>query len=387
MDKLRNRRHPMRLALLWALLTIFLISGLPSLGRAQTDLERYQQELEEVSQRIKLQQKQLQQINRQEKSVVGQLNYLEATIDQTESEIDYLQKRQRILNNQIGYTQDDLKRAQSNLDQRSKILNARLKEIYCCGDAQYLEVLLESTSMSDFLTRYDLLQKMVGQDLELLQEIEQQQAYIAARKADLENRQQEAIESQQQKEQKQGLLEQQSQEKERTLASLQDQKEEYKRALDELEATSKQLEGMIRQLQAKSEKPKQGSGGFAHPLPGNTRISSDYGMRLHPILKERRMHTGVDFPAPKGTAVRASQAGEVIFTGWMGGYGQVVIIDHGDGISTLYAHLSTIQTNNGANVNKGDRIAGVGSTGWSTGPHLHFEVRVKGQPVNPHKYI
>lgn len=110
-------------------------------------------------------------------------------------------------------------------------------------------------------------------------------------------------------------------------------------------------------------------------------------MRMHPILKTSRMHTGVDIAAPSGSQVVSTGAGAVIFAGWLGAYGQTVVIDHGGGISTLYAHLSSIQVREGQSVSLGQKIGGVGSTGFSTGPHLHFEVRQNGEPVNPWPYL
>lgn len=371
------------------LLSLFLVLASPGTGelvQAQTDLERYQRELEEVSRQIELKQRQLELAKKQEKTVTGQLNVLETDIDKTETEILYLQKRLNLLDRQIAYAASDLQKAELALEERTRAFASRLKEIYLTGELQYLDVLLESSSLTEFLTRFDLLQKILEQDVELMQEIEQQRLDIATRKVELENKQLQVEQVKSENEDKQEYLRQKRQEKERTLASIQSQKAAYQKALDELEANSRELERIIRQLQPKDKK-LQGSGPFIHPLPGYTRISSDYGMRYHPILKVRRMHTGVDFPAPQGTSIRAAQSGEVIFAGLMGAYGQVVVLDHGGGISTLYAHMSSIGVKVGQDVVKGDRIGAVGRTGWSTGPHLHFEVRVNGSPVNPHKYI
>ncbi|HEY6357291.1 MAG TPA: M23 family metallopeptidase, partial [Vicinamibacterales bacterium] len=123
------------------------------------------------------------------------------------------------------------------------------------------------------------------------------------------------------------------------------------------------------------------SGHFIWPAQGP--MVSGFGMRWHPILGGYRMHTGIDIAAPYGAPIIASDAGVVLFVGWYGGYGNTVIVDHGSGYSTLYAHCSAILVNQGQNVARGQAIARVGATGYATGPHLHFEIRVNGVPVNP----
>ncbi len=128
-----------------------------------------------------------------------------------------------------------------------------------------------------------------------------------------------------------------------------------------------------------------GTGRFIAPVSGW--VSSPYGWRTHPIFKRRIFHTGIDIASGYGVPIRAADSGEVIFRGWWGGYGNAIIIDHGTSISTVYAHLSRIVVNKNIKVSKGTIIGYVGSTGFSTGPHLHFEVRVKGKPVNPRLYI
>jgi murein DD-endopeptidase MepM/ murein hydrolase activator NlpD len=126
------------------------------------------------------------------------------------------------------------------------------------------------------------------------------------------------------------------------------------------------------------------SGRFIRPVEG--RITSGYGMRVHPIFKVRKMHTGIDIAAPTGTPIHAADSGVVVEAGYIRGYGYTVIIDHGGGVATLYAHCSAILVAVGQEVKQGQIIARVGSTGYSTGPHLHFEVRINGEPVNPLSY-
>jgi murein DD-endopeptidase MepM/ murein hydrolase activator NlpD len=127
------------------------------------------------------------------------------------------------------------------------------------------------------------------------------------------------------------------------------------------------------------------SSGFVRPVPGA--ISSGYGVRIHPITGTKRMHNGVDMNASQGDPIRAVKAGSVILASVKGGYGNTVMIDHGGGMVTLYAHQSRIGVSVGQKVSAGAVIGYIGSTGDSTGPHLHFEVRINGNPVNPSKYL
>lgn len=373
--------------LILALVMLMYAPGNPAVTQAVTDMDKYQQELDDISRRIDQQQQQLDQANRQAKSVTNQINVIELDMDKTESEIEYLNKRMNFLNQQLGITNNEMKNAQASLDERSRVLGSRLKQLYMDGEQQYLEVLLDSSDLTDFLAHFDMMEKIVGNDMQLLRDIEQDRIKVATRKVELENQQIQVNQVKSDNQDKHGYLQQQGKEKEKVLASIESQKDSYAKAMDELEADSRQLEKIIRDLQSKDNKPKQGTGGFIWPLTSYHSVSSDYGMRYHPILKTQRMHTGMDIPAPQGTPIKAAQSGEVILAGWYGAYGQAVIIDHGGGVATLYGHQSSLKVSVGQQVSKGDTIGLVGSTGWSTGAHLHFEVRVNGKEANPHNYV
>ncbi len=231
-----------------------------------------------------------------------------------------------------------------------------------------------------------MVNSIIEQDVDLIASINQDKQDLEMRKSDLEVKKKELENALKQQESMRAQLDEQKAEKKQILASVQNERAAFEKALQELEETSRQLEQMIRQLQGGSSEAL-GTGVYTWPTPGFTTITSPYGMRYHPILKTRKMHTGVDIGAPMSATIVAADSGKVIHAGWMGGYGQVIVIDHGNGVSTLYAHQSAFLVGNGATVSKGQAIGKVGSTGWSTGPHLHFEVRINGSYTDPMPYI
>lgn len=169
---------------------------------------------------------------------------------------------------------------------------------------------------------------------------------------------------------------------------------DWKAEVAAAEAAEEELSEFIRAEEAKLAPPAPTGGtsssgvsnsGFQWPI--NARVSSEFGYRIHPIYRTRRLHAGIDLGAGSGTPIRAAADGTVLSAGWRGGYGNAVVISHGGGISTLYAHQSSIAVSAGTRVPRGQVIGYVGSTGQSTGPHLHFEVRVNGSPTNPRAYL
>ncbi|SMB96163.1 Murein DD-endopeptidase MepM and murein hydrolase activator NlpD, contain LysM domain [Desulfonispora thiosulfatigenes DSM 11270] len=163
------------------------------------------------------------------------------------------------------------------------------------------------------------------------------------------------------------------------------EKKSYEQGLNDIEKQSRQITSQIQKLQSSSSGSKPSN--MLWPTPGYTRITSPYGWRNHPILNSKRFHTGIDIAAPHGANAVAVASGKVIFVGWNGAYGNTVIIDHGGGISTLYAHLSSFIVSTGTQVSVNQSVARIGSTGWSTGPHLHFEVRNNGNHINPYSFL
>ncbi|MGI6452529.1 MAG: murein hydrolase activator EnvC family protein [Syntrophomonadaceae bacterium] len=351
------------------------------------ELKEKQEQLQEINQRIYQQQKNIQEAQQRENTIMGQLQSLQKDINRTENDLEFLIKQINDLQKDIKQTEEEIAAMEEQLEVQSEILSDRLVHIYEKGQASYLEVLLAATDVRDFLTRYEMLNYIVKQDVDLIETIAAKKEELTEKKAALEKKAEELEAIEKEQENKREQLRQQKNNQDRLLTNVRREKSAYEQALAELEQTSKQIEAMIRQIQSGGGNPSLGTGTYTWPTPGYTGITSPYGMRFHPVLKENRMHTGVDLRAPMGANIVAADSGTIIQTGWMGGYGQVVIIDHGNQVSTLYAHQSKILVNTGDTVYKGQTIGKVGSTGWSTGPHLHFEVRINGKHTDPMQYI
>lgn len=389
MESLFQRRFSAVLAALALLVTVITpSSGLSPAGAAPAnELAEKRQELSQVQTMIENTRHELAEKEKQEKGILRQLSATKREMNQTEVAINDLNHQTKGVESRIQEAEKEIADAQQRLGERVQLLKVRLKDVYVNGNISYLEVLFQANNLMDFLTRMDLMQKIVEQDAKLIRQIEAEEKAIAARKADLEVRREELIGLKNRAESQKARLVQQNQDHQTLLNQVNAQKDAIERMLDDLEATSKRLESIIRALQAQQKRAKMGTGPMAHPLPNYAALTSPYGLRLHPVLKTNRFHTGVDFAGPTGMPIRAAQTGVIIFAGGMGGYGNTVIIDHGGGVSTLYAHMSVIGVGENQTVQKGQTIGQVGSTGWSTGPHLHFEVRVNGNHVNPMPYI
>ncbi len=349
------------------------------------EIDKAQQELQDVSRQIESQRSQLNQIKQQEKSIMGQLQNLEQDMVDKEKQIEILAARIHALEEDIKATEEEIAQKEEELQVQIDYLCERLLYMYEDGmDVSYLEVLFSATNIRDFLTRYDLLQYVVEQDMNLIDTINKNKRALDIKKNDLEIQKKELLTMREVQEAQRRQLEEQADQKKEILSNVRVEKKAYEKALEELERTSRELEELIRRSQSGEQ---LGTGIYTWPAPGYRSITSAYGMRYHPILKTNKMHTGVDIGAPMGAKIVAADSGKVMFAGWQGGYGQTIIIDHGAGMSTLYAHQSKFAVSSGQSVNKGDVIGYVGSTGWSTGPHLHFEVRVNGNPTNPMSYL
>ncbi|NLB72947.1 MAG: peptidoglycan DD-metalloendopeptidase family protein [Firmicutes bacterium] len=375
----------------------------PVRGEQSPGLTVKRDQLQEVSGQVDQTRQQLLTIKKKEKGVLGELENTEMKLEKTKSRLVSLDKQVKDIGKRIDEAERDLAvsekelvLAKGRLEKRLSVLKNRLRAMYMWGPGDYLEALFTASSFSDFLGRYDYLSMIVKNDADCLNEIEleiqglsHQMEEVEKKKASLENQRAKLASAKVEFREQEAQLGLEAKERETQLAKLQKERERYEKALDELEEISRALERAIREQQARDIREGRGiprwTGKFIMPVQG--RISSDFGMRYHPILKQNRLHAGIDIGVPTGTSVRAAADGVVIHSGWITGYGYTVIIDHGGGLSTLYGHNSSLVVKAGKAVIQGDVISKAGSTGVSTGPHVHFEVRDQGAPVNPWQWL
>lgn len=377
----------MRYKRLLSVVSVTAVSVTLLLGTASADtLNDYVKQKQAVDKKIKDTRVQITTVEKQKNQYLQELEELDSKINETNSQLETLQVQLNQIQKNYEKTQKDLEEAQDTLEKEDGIYKERLRAMYINGPTGYVEVLLDSADFSDFISRLDMIQRVINYDNNLLEEMKSKRDAIEEEKQELLDQKAQLLSTKNQIDQRKRDLK--NQESDRTLLvnRLQAQKDQLEAALDEAEQESVEIGNMIKKLQAKS-KLKYNGGVFAWPAPDYSRISDPYGWRIHPILKTKKLHTGVDMATPSGSRVLAAADGEVIFAGVYGGYGNAIIIDHGSGLSTLYGHNSKLLVKVGDKVTKGEQIAKAGSTGLSTGSHVHFEVRKNGTPVDPMAYL
>ncbi|SHH40088.1 murein hydrolase activator EnvC family protein [Tepidibacter thalassicus] len=348
------------------------------------NLSDYQKKLNDAKKSMNNINKALNENKQAQKSVQQKINKLSTQIGEKENSIKKLQSELNKTKSEIQKTTKEIEKLENKIKENEELLGKRLRVMYKTSNISYIEILLNSKDISEFLSNLDMIKKIVNYDKNLLAELEEDKKVVEYKKQELVNKENRMVSLKREIEFEKGRLVVSRGEKIRLKQQLKLDQIKMERDIDELNRYAKSLETQIKKLQSKGDYI---GGIMAWPVPGRTRISSPFGMRYHPILKKKKMHTGIDIPAPVGTNIVAANDGKVISAGWLGGYGKAVIIDHGGGIVTLYGHNSKLLVSEGDKVKRGQVIAKAGSTGNSTGPHLHFEVRKDGKYVNPLPWV
>lgn len=349
------------------------------------ELEDILKEQKNIEKREQEARKNLKNLTNREEQLKNQIQTLASQIAVAEKDLQAKEIAYQQSEELVAQSEQELQEREAELAHRQEVLRKRVREIYQVGQISYLEVLLEAESLSDFITRLEYFNRLVENDQKILTQISEERERVEEQTRILQEKRDEAAQRKKEAQEAKALLDQKRREHQVALNDNKKAQEDIFEQIAQLEKDAKAIAEKIRQLTANSG-PVHGTIN-TYPIPGYYTISSAYGWRIHPITKKRSLHTGTDFPAPTGTKVVAAGNGVVILSNWYGAYGNTVIIDHGGGYSTLYAHNSKLGVKVGDKVNAGDVIAYVGSTGWSTGPHLHFEVRVNGEPTDPMQFF
>ena len=331
--------------------------------------------------------KEAEAAEQKKKNAILQYNAIDKQITDTENEISIIENQMEQTINDINLKEEELKVAEEELKAYQELFKKRARAMYENSGVQYIEILFGAEDFSDFLEKIEMISQLMNYDQGIIKKLDETKQKIENAKAELENilvRQEENMKS---LETRKSMLDKTLGEKQKLVDEMTRDVEKYKaiyEAAEEAEAA------LIRENSAAlsySANPIKYTGGkFAWPVPSTQRITSQYGYRIHPVYKTKKFHSGIDIGAAYGVDIVAAADGVVTLATTNGGYGKCVIINHGSGITTLYGHNSTLLVESGQRVTKGQLIAKAGSTGVSTGPHLHFEVRINGSTVDPLQY-
>ncbi|MEF3305416.1 murein hydrolase activator EnvC family protein [Paenibacillus sp. GYB003] len=378
-----------------------LLMSAPKLGNAMTnaEIEKRLSQIQKIEadnareqQKIEKEKKEIAALKKQE---ANNLEDIKKQIEEQGKKLNEIQ--QQILNSKetVMKTNAELQEAEQRVESRDQLLKSRVRLMYTNGFVSYMEVLFESTSFSDFLDRYHALRAIVSQDKEILQANKRDKEAVAQKKVQVEAELAFVQSQYAEKEKAQNEMMQKEREKEAALAQLAKQEEQYEHISEEQEEYARKLAEEKSKLWAEKRKNDTknkpavvySGGALSWPLPGRSTISSGFVHRINPVTKKSENHKGIDIPAPAGTEIHAAAPGTVIIAQWMNGYGNTIVIDHGGGLQTWYGHAKSLAVEEGAQVKTGDVVSYVGSTGQSTGNHLHFEVRKNSVPVDPMPYV
>ena len=316
----------------------------------------------------------LQEVENAKDEVSQRLSEVKEQIDELQPQVDALDAEVAEANSKIVATEEEIAQKEQDMQEREDGLNDRLRVMYKNGSVGFIDVLLGSSSISEFISNLGLIQRIYTNDMEVLETLEKEHEELEALKAELVD--------------EKAALDSKRAELEAQVAELDGLKGELEAKEDELLSQAQSLNDQIQSM-IDVDSDYVGGGSWVWPAPASHYLTSYFGWRIHPVYGTWKYHSGIDIAASAGTNVLAAASGTVILSQQYGGYGQCIMIDHGGGITSLYGHMiyGSQRVSVGDTVQAGQVIALVGSTGVSTGPHLHFEVREGGTLVDPLNYV
>lgn len=371
------------------IIMLLLISTLGVSTIFATDLTDLQEEQTQVQANQDMATSQLQAVQEELTANLQQIQGLNSNIAQYESEITDYNNQIVTLQDDITKTEEEIKKAEESYNSQKKLLDDRLVTMYQAGTTEYLDVVLSSKTITEFLSNYYLISILADSNVDFLDSIEEQKQIIEDEKKKLEDQKKQIDTAKEEKEKASIILQNTKVMKDSYTSQLTDKEKQIQSEIDAYQAQLNQLEAEIQSITADNLviNPNYIGGEMLWPVPGYTKLSSTFKMRVHPITGVYKLHSGIDIPAPKGTNFLAANDGVVVKAGYNTAYGNMIMVDHGGGVSTLYAHGDKIMVTLGQTVKKGDIVLQIGETGYATGPHAHFEVRINGTPVDPLPYV
>jgi len=356
-----------------------------SVGAIKQKLQYTKNKLEDKKQIVR-------QLKKQERETSSKLDVLQMKLEDTGVRLEDAKYKYTKTQEQINNTSSQLDISEKQLEKKIDNTIDRLKRIYKYRYTDLLLFAFNSDDVSTFIRRFVYFKYIIRKDNQEINEIKKQTNDIIHLKQTYVEKKYRIASISKQINTEKGLYEVQTKETESYLGEIKNKREVYERELSALQYESNKIAQTLRNLMIVNKRKhlpniQYGkSSDIMWPISSRV-ISSYFGYRVHPIFRTNQFHSGLDLSSPSGVPIHAALGGVVISSGWQGGYGKCVVIDHGKGLATLYGHASALYVSAGQRVTKGTVIAAVGSTGFSTGSHLHFEVRVNGNPVNPLAYL
>ena len=365
----------------------FIMAAFMSLSVAGTALaDDLEEQLQDLQEKAAQQQEITNEAQARVENLSEKLRVLQEEVDAATSEYNDVKGRLDKVQSDIYENTELLNKTEKELKAKNKKLAKRVRDIYINGQISYVDVLFGAKDFSDFLTRMDILKRIIKHDYDLIMKVKADREIVMNTKAKLEKDKAdvELLVADAEIKQKNMLDKKQAQQV--LLDKAEYDRDVSQQAYEEIMAASQEITRMIQRSQmVGGSYVASGSGAMIWPLNGP--ITSEFGWRTHPIFGTQRYHSGLDIGGDYGLPIVAAASGTVIHSGWISGYGYTVIIDHGGGITTLYGQNESLLVGEGESVSQGQTIAMCGSTGNSTGPHCHFEVRENGEPVSPYSYL
>ncbi len=385
--------HSILALIIIVLMIISMFSGIfiSSFSADASSVDSMQQQLDDLAKQKEKLEKELNVISEKKEKELEKKSIIDEQINATQSEISVLNNMISALDDQLEDAETKLDEAQDKLDECLELSKARIRNSYEQGNASFLEILAGCKTIHDFISKIEIVKQITEKDNAVINQVKQSKETIAAKKKEIAANKEKNESAAILLENKEASLSKKQAASDRLIDEMNSSQEAKKRAILEAEAAEERLQNEIRSaLSQNTETTVVDNGNFRWPLDsGFKNITSEFGYRTHPVTGVYKLHTGVDIASSgiSGSTIYAAKGGTVIKAGYNRGYGNYVVINHGDGYATLYGHASSLLVSVDQVVEKGTPLGYVGSTGYSTGPHLHFEIMKNGDYTNPLDYF